>query len=97
MAVFGVIGCGYVGSDVAVQFKYASHRLIGTTRSPDRMPALRDVVHEAHQLDLTDAAADFAFLEQLDGLLIIVAPTQQTEGYNGVFPSGLRNLTRALH
>ena len=96
MAVFGVVGCGYVGSDVAVQLKYAGHHLIGTTRSPERMPALRDVVHEAHQLDLTDAAADFAFLEHLDGLLISVAPTQQTEGYNGVFASGLRNLTRAL-
>ena len=96
MAVFGVIGCGYVGSDVAVQFKYAGHHLIGTTRSPERMPALRDLVHEAHQLDLTDAAADFAFLEHLDGLLISVAPTQQTEGYNSVFASGLRNLTRAL-
>lgn len=96
MAVFGVIGCGYVGSDVAVHLKYAGHQLIGTTRSPERMPALQEVVHEAHQLDLTDAAADFTFLEQLDGLLISVAPTQQSEGYNSVFASGLRNLTRAL-
>ena len=96
MAIYGVIGCGYVGSDVAVKLKYAGHRLIGTTRSLHRLEALSDVVDEAHQLDLTDSDPDFSFLDHLDGLLISVAPTQQAEGYDGVFSRGLRNLTRAL-
>ena len=96
MAVYGVIGCGYVGSDVAVRFRYAGHHVIGTTRSKERMDELQDLVHEAHQLDITDAEADLSFLEHLDGLLISAAPTQQSEGYNGVFARGLRNLSRAL-
>ena len=53
-------------------------------------------MNEAHQLDLTDPNADFSFLESLDGLLISVAPTQRSEGYDSVFSRGMSTLTRAL-
>ena len=82
MAAYGVIGCGYVGSDVAVRMKYVGHHVVGTTRSSARLGELSGVVHEAHQLDLTAPDANLDFLEQLDGLLISVAPTQQGEGYS---------------
>ncbi|MEB3240549.1 MAG: NAD-dependent epimerase/dehydratase family protein [Synechococcus sp.] len=96
MSAYGVIGCGYVGSDVAVRMKYAGHRVVGTTRSAERFSELKHLVNEAHQLDLTDPNADFSFLESLDGLLISVAPTQRSEGYDSVFSRGMSTLTRAL-
>ena len=96
MGAYGVIGCGYVGSDVAVRMKYAGHRVVGTTRSAERFSELKHLVNEAHQLDLTDPNADFSFLESLDGLLISVAPTQRSEGYDSVFSRGMSTLTRAL-
>ena len=96
MNAYGVIGCGYVGSDVAVRMKYAGHRVVGTTRSAERFSELKNLVNDAHQLDLTDPNADFSFLESLDGLLISVAPTQRSEGYDSVFSRGMSTLSRAL-
>ena len=96
MTTYGVIGCGYVGSDVAVRMKYAGHHVVGTTRSSARLDELSGVVHEAHQLDLTTPDANLDFLERLDGVLISVAPTQQGEGYNSVFEHGIATLSRAL-
>ena len=96
MSTYGVIGCGYVGSDVAVLMKSAGHHVIGTTRSAERLPELRQLVHEAHQVDLTDPDLDLSFLEALDGLLISVAPTQPGEGYRSVFSQGISSLSRAL-
>ena len=96
MGAYGVIGCGYVGSDVAVRMKYAGHRVVGTTRSAERFSELKNLVNDAHQLDLTDPNADFSFLESLDGLLISVAPTQRSEGYDSVFSRGMSTLSRAL-
>lgn len=96
MATYGVIGCGYVGSDVAVLMKAVGHHVVGTTRSAERIPELRELVHEAHQVDLTDPDGDLSFVDDLDGLLISVAPTQQGEGYRSVFAQGISRLGRAL-
>lgn len=96
MATYGVIGCGYVGSDVAVRMKVAGHRVVGTTRSIQRYLELQNLVHEAHRIDLTDPDVDLTFLDSLDGLLISVAPTHQREGYTRVFSQGIQTLSRAL-
>ena len=93
---FAVIGCGYVGADVAVSMKYAGHHVLGTTRSRRRFRELHDIVHEPHVLDLTDPDGDLTFLERQDGVLISVAPTESMDDLEAVFSTGIRNLARAL-
>ena len=96
MSSYSVIGCGYVGSFVAASMKNQGHYVVGTTRTPQRFAELRNVVNEPISLDLAKQDSDFSFLEDQQGLLISVAPTQNGEGYQDVFSNGIRNLSRAL-
>ncbi len=76
--------------------KSQGHYVIGTTRSSQRFAELSNVVNEPISLDLAAPDCDFSFLEDQQGLLISVAPTQNGDGYQSVFSSGIRNLARAL-
>ncbi len=96
MSSYSVIGCGYVGSFVAANMKNQGHYVVGTTRTPQRFAELRSVVNEPISLDLAQPDSDFSFLENQQGLLISVAPTQNGDGYQNVFSNGIRNLARAL-
>jgi len=96
MSTYSVIGCGYVGSFVAASLKNQGHYVVGTTRTPQRFAELRNVVNEPIALDLAQQDCDFSFLEDQEGVLISVAPTQNGEGYQSVFSNGIRNLARAI-
>ena len=96
MSTYSVIGCGYVGSFVAASMKNQGHHVVGTTRTPQRFAELRNVVNEPIALDLAQQDCDFSFLEDQEGVLISVAPTQNGEGYQSVFSNGIRNLARAI-
>ena len=96
MSSFSVIGCGYVGSFVAANMKNQGHYVLGTTRNPQKFAELRKVVNEPISLDLAQQYTDFSFLENQQGLLISVAPTQNGDAYQNVFSNGIRNLARAL-
>jgi nucleoside-diphosphate-sugar epimerase len=96
MSTYSVIGCGYVGSFVAASMKNQGHYVVGTTRTPQRFAELRNVVNEPIALDLAQQDCDFSFLEEQEGVLISVAPTQNGEGYQSVFSNGIRNLARAI-
>ena len=96
MSSFSVIGCGYVGSFVAANMKNQGHYVVGTTRSSQKFAELRKVVNEPISLDLAQQHTDFSFLENQQGLLISVAPTQNGDAYQNVFSNGIRNLARAL-
>ncbi len=96
MSTYSVIGCGYVGSFVAASMKNQGHYVVGTTRTPQRFAELRNVVNEPIALDLAQQDCDFSFLEDQEGVLISVAPTQNGEGYQSVFSNGIRNLARAI-
>ena len=96
MSTYSVIGCGYVGSFVAASMKNQGHYVVGTTRTPKRFAELRNVVNEPIALDLAQQDCDFSFLEDQEGVLISVAPTQNGEGYQSVFSNGIRNLARAI-
>ncbi|QNI88463.1 NAD-dependent epimerase/dehydratase family protein [Synechococcus sp. ROS8604] len=96
MSTYSVIGCGYVGSFLAASMKNQGHYVVGTTRTPQRFAELRNVVNEPIALDLAQQDCDFSFLEDQEGVLISVAPTQNGEGYQSVFSNGIRNLARAI-
>ena len=93
---YGVIGCGYVGTAVAMRMKRAGHAVTATTRSPENVHELRRLMDDVQQLDITNPNLDLSFLADLEGLLISVAPTRQNQSYGDVFAQGMRNLAGAL-
>ena len=93
---YGVIGCGYVGTAVAIRMKRAGHAVTATTRSSENVHELRRLMDDVQQLDITDPNLDLSFLADLEGLLISVAPTRQNQSYGDVFAQGMRNLAGAL-
>ena len=93
---YGVIGCGYVGTAVAMRKKRAGHAVTATTRSSENVEELRRLMDDVQQLDITDPNLDLSFLADLEGLLISVAPTRQNQSYSDVFAQGMRNLAGAL-
>ena len=93
---YGVIGCGYVGTAVAMRMKRAGHAVTATTRSSENVHELRRLMDDVQQLDITDPNLDLSFLADLEGLLISVAPTRQNQSYGDVFAQGMRNLAGAL-
>ena len=93
---YGVIGCGYVGTAVAMRKKRAGHAVTATTRSSENVQELRRLMDDVQQLDITDPNLDLSFLADLEGLLISVAPTRQNQSYGDVFAQGMRNLAGAL-
>lgn len=68
----GILGCGYVGQAAAKMWNLAGHELSATTRKPQRLSDLQELVH--HPYLLTNASSLFPFLAQLDILLVSVAP-----------------------
>lgn len=93
---FGVIGCGYVGSAVCRRLRLAGHDVLATTRDRSRFEALKNLGVTPAQLNIASDQADFSFIDQLDGLLISVAPTRKDESYEEVFSKGISNLVQAL-
>ena len=67
---FGIIGCGYVGSAVALHMRNNGIEVTGTTTSPDRLGELCAVVDHPRIFKAGDPSADTSFLAQLDGRLI---------------------------
>ena len=41
---FGVIGCGYVGTAVAMRMQRAGHNVTATTRSPENVRELQRLI-----------------------------------------------------
>ena len=93
---FGVIGCGYVGTAVAMRMQRAGHSVTATTRSAENVRELKQLIDDVRQLDINDADPDLSFLGDLQGLLISVAPTRRNEAYGDVFERGMRSLAGAL-
>ena len=95
---FGVIGCGYVGMSFAMFARRRGFEVTGTTTSPMRLQELCDVVDHPRICRAGDPSADFSFLDQLDGLLIAIAPTDSPEAntYENVFASGVSAIVDAI-
>ena len=96
---FGIIGCGYVGSAVAVHLRRLGHEVVGTTTSPGRLGELCDVVDHPRIYSAGDPMADVSFLDRLDGVLIAMAPTTATfeeDQYQKVYGQSVPALVDAL-
>ena len=96
---FGIIGCGYVGSAVAVHLGRQGHEVVGTTTNPGRLAELCDVVDHPRIYNACDSMADASFLDRLDGVLIAMAPTTSTfeeDQYEKVYGQAVPALVEAL-
>ena len=96
---FGILGCGYVGSAVARSFRGKGFELTGTTTSPERLADLATLVDHPRVFELGDETADHRFLDELDGLLIAVAPKQGDycpEQYRALYCDGIDALARLI-
>ncbi len=96
---FGIVGCGYVGSAVAVHLRRQGHEVVGTTTSPERLGELCDLVDHPRIYRADDPMADASFLDRLDGVLIAMAPTTATfeeDQYEKVYGQAVPALVDAL-
>ena len=95
---FGVVGCGYVGTGVAINFRSRGFEVTGTTTSSMKLAQLCDVVDHPRICSAGSAAADYSFIDHLDGLLIAIAPTSMDESasYESVFGVGVPSLVNAI-
>ena len=96
---FGIIGCGYVGAAVAAHLMRQGHEVVGTTTSPGRLSELCDLVDHPRIYNAADPLADVSFLDQLDAVLIAIAPTTATfeeDQYENVYGQAVPALVEAL-
>ena len=96
---FGVVGCGYVGTAVALHLRKQGYELMGTTTGPSRLAELFDTVDHPRILCAGDPGADFSVLDDLDGLLIAMAPTTvsyEEDQYRVVYGEAVPALVEAL-
>ena len=96
---FGIIGCGYVGSAVAREFRACGFEVTGTTTGPARLQELCDLVDHPRIFRAGDPQADFSFLDRLDGVLIAMAPTTasfEMDQYQAVYGESVPALVDAL-
>ena len=96
---FGIVGCGYVGSAVAAHLRRQGHEVVGTTTSPGRLSELCDLVDHPRIYNAADPLADVSFLDQLDAVLIAMAPTTVTfeeDQYEKVYGQAVPALVDAL-
>ena len=96
---FGIIGCGYVGSAVAHHFRGLGLEVTGTTTGPSRLAELCELVDHPRIYKAGDTSADLSFLDDLDGLLVAMAPTTasfEEEQYRAVYGQAVPALVEAL-
>ena len=96
---FGVVGCGYVGTAVALHLRSQGVELTGTTTGPARLVELCELVDHPRILRCGDPSADFSVLDDLDGLLIAMAPTTasyEEDQYRAVYGEAVPALVNAL-
>ncbi len=72
----GIIGCGYVGQKIALQWKQAGHRLSVTTRRPERISYLASFADSVY---LLESQSLHSFVHQQEALLISVAPDSSSD------------------
>ena len=96
MSSYCIIGCGYVGSTAAIHLKHKGHRITGTTKTRSKLIQLSNIVDDPLILDLNKEDTNFDFLNEQDGILVSVAPSQDGDSYDDVFSTGLSRLSQAL-
>ena len=96
---FAVVGCGYVGAAVATHLRGLGFELTGTVTNPARLSQLCELVDHPRIYRAGEPGADPSFLDNLDGLLIAMAPSGSRfdeAQYRSVFDRGVADLVQAI-
>ncbi|MFI0435659.1 MAG: SDR family oxidoreductase [Parachlamydiaceae bacterium] len=72
----GILGCGYVGLAAALRWKKEGHEVTATTRSPEKIPLLKECAHDVHLLNTHPFSS---FIHNQEALLVSVAPDSPSE------------------
>lgn len=67
----GILGCGYVGKAIALEWKNQGHHIAATTRSKENIPQLDNFVDEVYLLNGNSLSS---FVEKQEVLVIAIAP-----------------------
>lgn len=87
----GIIGCGYVGTELAWQLATNGHEIIGVRRSRDGVTQLQDAEYDAIQADVTDPDSLQA-IPSVDTVVYAVSPGRGTDQTaEDVYFTGLKN------
>lgn len=95
-----ILGCGYVGEEVARAWKQEGHALWATTTRRERLGELAELVETPLIFDSTDPSTNLDFAADLDGILVSFAPSKGSEvdlgQYRKTFLGGLQRLVETL-
>lgn len=95
-----ILGCGYVGKEVARAWKQEGHALWATTTRRERLGELAELVETPLIFDSTDPSTNLDFTADLDGILVSFAPSKGSEvdlgQYRKTFLGGLQRLVETL-
>jgi nucleoside-diphosphate-sugar epimerase len=95
-----ILGCGYVGEEVARAWKQEGHALWATTTRRERLGELAELVETPLIFDSTDPSTNLEFTADLDGILVSFAPSKGSEvdlgKYRKTFLGGLQRLVETL-
>ena len=95
-----ILGCGYVGEEVARAWKQEGHALWATTTRRERLGELAELVETPLIFDSTDPSTNLDFTADLDGILVSFAPSKGSEvdlgQYRKTFLGGLQRLVETL-
>ena len=95
-----ILGCGYVGEEVARAWKQEGHALWATTTRRERLGELAEFVETPLIFDSTDPSTNLDFTADLDGILVSFAPSKGSEvdlgQYRKTFLGGLQRLVETL-
>ena len=72
-----VVGCGYVGRRLVSGWSDDGHTVTATTRRDSRLHQLRSQVDQAVLFDSEANSNDLTFLNDVDVLVVSLAPTGQ--------------------
>jgi nucleoside-diphosphate-sugar epimerase len=92
-----IIGCGYVGSAIALLWQQQGHRVTVTTTTPEKVPNLQTIASEVVIADGQDLATLKQVIQEKEIILLCLAAKQRTvEGYRQSYLVTAKNLMGAI-
>ena len=95
-----VVGCGYVGRRLGSGWSDDGHTVTATTRRDSRLHQLRSHVDQAVLFDSESSSNDLTFLNDVDVLVVSLAPPGQqnvcVEAYRSVYSRGVELLCQGI-
>lgn len=78
---WGVVGCGWLGTELAKSLLESGHEVIGSTSTPNKIKFLQERGIKAHLLTAEDFHKKLDWMKELDVLVLNVPPSSFGESY----------------